>query len=121
MHAVSEIIVKEDRTLSFHLGALEKHEDKIIIRCIGENIEAVQYALENQCKAMKIPIESTNGIYITLYKNVDFNNTNIEQQFTKRLDHQAFLIDKITMNNLSLGLPIMITKFINTTWANRAQ
>ena len=52
---------------------------------------------------------------------MDFNKTHIEQQFTRRLGHQLLLIDKITMNNLSLGLPLMITKFINTTWAEKAQ
>ena len=45
--------------------------------------------------------------YIKPYKNVDFNKTHIEQHFTRRLGHQLILIDKLTMNNISLGLPLV--------------
>ena len=31
------------------------------------------------------------------------------------------MIDKLTLNNISLGLPLIITKFINAKWTDRSQ
>ena len=91
MRSVADTLMKSDRTFSFHLGRLERHEDRIIIRCLGTNIEIIQYTLKKLCQTKKIPFEPMNKFYITLYKNVDFNKTHIEQQFTRRLGHQLIL------------------------------
>ena len=60
-------------------------------------------------------------MYITLYKKVNFEETQIERQFTNNLGHQQIMIDKLTVNNLSLGIPLIITKFINDEWTKRPQ
>ena len=72
MHSATDTLVKSGRTFSFHLGRLERHEDRIIIRCLGTNMEIIQYTLEKLCKTEKIPFIPMDKFYITLYKKSRF-------------------------------------------------
>ena len=65
MHTVTGTLVKSGQTFSFHLGRLERHGDRIIIICLGANIEIIQYTLVKLCKTVKIPFEPMNKFYIT--------------------------------------------------------
>ena len=42
MHYATDTLVKSGRTFTFHLGKLERHEDRIIVRCLGSNMEIIQ-------------------------------------------------------------------------------
>ena len=74
MHSATDTLIQSGRTFTFHLG---KHN--IIVRCLGSNMEIIQYTLENLCRQRKIPFIPTDKTYITLYKKINFDESLIER------------------------------------------
>ena len=45
----------------------------------------------------------------------------IEKQFINNLGHQQIIIDRLTVNNLALNTPLIITKFVNLSIYQRTE